>query len=115
MNNESKVLDGSIRVRRTFKGEIDETLDVVDVPLFPEGVSPAYVRYQASFTKQIRQYEPVNVEVSVSIPCLPIDSEINSTLTRAQGFVSERLKEARIAAASAGTKRQENGENDKPY
>jgi hypothetical protein len=115
MSAENKALEGSVRVRRTFKGEIDETLDVIDVPMFPEGVQPAYVRYQASFTKQIRQYEPVNVEVSVSIPCLPVDSEINNALTKAQGFVSERLKEARMAAANAGTKRQENGENDKPY
>lgn len=115
MSVENKALEGSVRVRRTFKGEIDETLDVIDVPMFPEGVQPAYVRYQASFTKQIRQYEPVNVEVSVSIPCLPVDSEINNALTKAQGFVSERLKEARMAAANAGTKRQENGENDKPY
>ena len=107
-------VEGSIRVRRTVKGAVDETLDIVDVPFFPEGVSPAYVKYQASFTKQIRQYEPVNVEVSVSIPCLPVSSEIDKTLTMAQGFVSERLKEARMAAANAVTKQQEE-KNDKPY
>ena len=113
MSDANKGLEGSIRVRRTFKGEIDETLDVIDVPFFPEGVQPAYARYQASFTKQIRQYEPVNVEVSVSIPCLPVKEEIDKALTMAQGFVSDRLKEARMAAANVVNKQEE--KNDKPY
>lgn len=113
MSDSVRGLEGSVRVRRTIKGVIDDTLDVIDVPSFPEGVHPAYVKYQASFTKQIRQYEPVNVEVSVSIPCLPVTEEIDKTLTIAQGFVSERLKEARMAAANAVTKQEE--KNDKPY
>ena len=114
MNEEKKCVDGSIRVRRTFNGQVDETLDVIDVPYFDEGVPPAYCRYQASFTKQIRQYEPINVEVSVSIPCLPVKSEIDRTLDIAKGFVTERLKEARTAAANAVQKQQE-GNNGKSY
>jgi hypothetical protein len=108
-------LEGRVRISRKAKdGSVTDEMEVLEVPFFPEGVSPAYVRYQASFTKQIRQYEPVNVEVSVSLPCLPIDSEINVNLTRAQMIVAERLKEARMAANNAGNKQQESA-NDKPY
>jgi len=71
--------------------EVLEKEEFLEVPFFPQGVSPANVCFSMELCRQIRQYEPIKVFCSVSLPCMPHETEIKAALAEAKILVDGQM------------------------
>lgn len=92
--------EGYIFVKQTAYGQEEEERHTIRVPTFPEGVVPASVTITGSVTKNLGNYNSARVEVSIMLPCLPVEDEVGRVATLLEGWVDEIVgsKISRISA-----------------
>lgn len=97
--------DGTITVTRTLYGHESDRVDTVRVPQFP--VPPARVRIEGSATRNLGDYNSVRVAVTIEMPCLPVQEEIERVYGMTSGWVDHllgvELSNAVAASAPATT------------
>jgi hypothetical protein len=79
------VPEAKMTVRRMVYGQEAEREEQIEVPAFHGPV--AHVRVSGSVTKNLGDYNSARVEVSVSLPCYPTDTEIAATYRRGSEMV----------------------------
>jgi hypothetical protein len=69
----------------------------IKVPVF-KGIEPAKVSYSNGLTLSgedygVSQYNPIKINVHISMPCLPEESEVKATLQKVKNWVTQFLAE----------------------
>ena len=88
---------GSISVHRvnyqsgTPVSESAEDGELIDVPVFQ--TEPAYVDVVGSITRNMGNYNSVRIEVKLSMPALPVITEVDRVYHMASGWVEDKLEE----------------------
>lgn len=75
------------------------TRETIRVPVFH--TAPAYVGAKGSVTRNLGDYNSVRVEVSVSVPCYPVEEEIQRAYEYVTGKLDELIPE-QLAKATGG-------------
>ena len=57
-----------------------------------EEISPAYVTIGGRVTKNLGNYESVQISVSVTLPCAPTEAAVKDTQAKASSLVDERME-----------------------
>lgn len=90
--------EGSIvktRTRKTGGQSVDE-LDEVDRFIGEDCINPAYVTIGGRVTKNLGNYESVQISVSVTLPCIPSETEVikmrEKASTLAEQFMEQELE-----------------------
>lgn len=92
--------EGYVQVETTAYGRrVTETRDRVLAPLFK--TAPAHVRVSGSVTRNLGDYNSAKVEVSVQLPCYPVEEEVMSTYNYASSLV-DRLIDRELSLAVPG-------------
>lgn len=91
-NQESNKLEGYTYVSRVVYGEEEIETSPLKVPDF-QGVPVARVTVNASYTKNLGNYESARIGVEVSLPCFPVEEEIVRAYDTSQKLMAEMLQE----------------------
>jgi len=82
-----KAAEGTIKVTRTAYGDnpAEDSEERITVPIFE--TDPAHVSVSGGVTINLGDFNSVKMSVMVTLPCLPVDSEIQ----RAYALASKRV------------------------
>lgn len=86
---------GKVSVQKFVAGQVEQEVQYIDVPFFEVGTYPAYSRFDIDYTRQLKQFEPIKISVSVSLPCQANSDAIRDSLNLARDLGTEKLGEAR--------------------
>lgn len=81
---------GYIHTKRTTYGVGEEQIEEVRVPVFH--ATPAKVRVGGSVTQNLGDYNSARVEVSIEMPCLPEQSEVERVYASVSTLVDTMLR-----------------------
>ena len=80
----------TIVTRRTVYGQPQEEIETVEVPVFATEV--AMVSIEGGITRHVGDHNFIKVSVSLSLPCLPIESEWDRAYQIGSDFVRAKLE-----------------------
>jgi hypothetical protein len=83
-------------VERRRRGEVEDKREVNDkIPQSETIVNPAYVMVKGGVTLNLGDYNSARIDVSVTIPCVFTNKEMDRAFEYAASFVDEKIKSER--------------------
>lgn len=99
----SKVIDAVPVVATIEKSYKDNTQTTEDI-ILGESTNPqatASVSVGVGLTKNLGNYESVKISISLTVPCLPTEDDIEETYTNAKNWVDTKVNEINDEIESA--------------